>query len=183
MKANEKLDEVKVWVESEPAISKWLASFKNPSTRINYTIVMQTFQEFTGLRGEDFLAEIDAEEAKPLTQRGSIEKRFVPFFEWFTSKGNAEGTAVAKIGAIMSFYRFYNYRCNFSPGKTFKAAKKNREVNITKEDVKKLCFSSQEPSRQSNHPSPLPERMRPKHSSKPQSQGCSAWLRVRRTSP
>ena len=33
-----KLDEVKVWVESEPAISKWLASFKNPSTRINYTI-------------------------------------------------------------------------------------------------------------------------------------------------
>ena len=35
---------------------------------------MQTFQEFTGLRGEDFLAEIDAEEAKPLTQRGSIER-------------------------------------------------------------------------------------------------------------
>jgi len=126
----------------EEAISKWLKSVKNPKTRENYSIAMETFQQFTGLTDEEFLAEIDAEEAKPLTKRGSIEKRFVPFFEWFTAKGHAEGTAVAKIGAVMSFYRFYNYRCNFSPGKTFKAAKKNREVNITKEDVKKLISAA-----------------------------------------
>jgi integrase/recombinase XerD len=122
-------------------IITWLESVKNLKTRENYSIAMTTFQEFAGLRGEEFLAEIDAEEAKPLTQRGSIEKRFVPFFEWFTAKGNAEGTAVAKLGAVMGFYRYYNYRCNFKLSK-FKATKKNRVVNLTKADVRKLVSAA-----------------------------------------
>lgn len=125
--------------ELEEDVRRWLETKKNEGTRNVYKSAFKRYQEFTGMTAEELKQEIDEEFKKPPTERGSIEKRLKRWYQWLTKeKGLSENLGATYIGAIMSFYRFYNYRVNLSIGRELKPSRKHRRYNLTTEDIRKL---------------------------------------------
>ena len=122
----------------EQILERWLGT-KKPMTRAVYTSAFKKFQQFSHMTAKQLKEEIDLEFEKKLTQRGSIENRLRQFYHWTTKDQKlSEGLGATYIGALMSFYRTYNYRCNLSVSREFKPVRKNDKRNLKKEDVRKL---------------------------------------------
>jgi integrase/recombinase XerD len=122
----------------EEVLERWLGT-KKPKTREVYVSAFKKFQEFSQTTAMQLKAEIDLEFEKKLTQRGSIENRLRQFYQWATKEEKlSESLGATYVGALMSFYRTYNYRCNLSVSREFKPIRKNDKRNLKKEDVRKL---------------------------------------------
>ena len=122
----------------EEILERWLGT-KKPKTKAVYVSAFKKFQQFSHKTAKQLKEEIDLEFGKKLTQRGSIENRLRKFYHWATKEEKlSENLGATYIGAIMSFYRTYNYRCNLSISREFKPIRKNDKRNLKKEDVRKL---------------------------------------------
>lgn len=137
------MNETKNKLEENPVVSDWLDTKQNEGTRRVYLNAMVKFFEFSQLPPEELKEEINKEFGKPLTERRAIEKRLRRFYLWMTEESDlSEKLSSTYIGALMSFYRHYNYRCNISVTREFKPTRKNPQMNLTVEDVRKLANHS-----------------------------------------
>ena len=122
-----------------PILEEWLDSKKNKNTRHVYRSAFRRFLEFSQMSPAELKEEIDKEEEKKVTERRGIDNRIRDFYRWLVEeKGLSQKLGATYVGAVMSFYRHYNYRCNVSIGKELKPIVKNRRVNLRTENVRKL---------------------------------------------
>ena len=107
----------------EKVKDEWLSSKKNESARAVYRSAFRKYEEFTGMTARELKEEINLEFQKPPTERRNIERRIKQFYQWLVEEqGLSENLGATYVGAIMSFYRLYNYRVNISIGRGYKRA-------------------------------------------------------------
>jgi integrase len=124
-------------------IQAWLDSTKVRSTLNGRTKALALYTEFSGMDGASFLAEINAEDQKPRTERLTIEKRLRgEFFPWLQQKkGYSPNSAKAYLAYTMGFYKHHNYRVNIKLSELITLSN-NRKVNLTKDDIRKLVSAA-----------------------------------------
>jgi len=140
--------ESKIELENNPYVKKWLENrAKNsPSTYKVYLVAFRKYLQFTKQTVEELIEEINEEFKKSPTERGEIERKVKAFYYWLVNELRlAEKVGATYVGAIMSFYRTYNYRVNVSIRKELKPAVKHRKVNLTPEDIRKMVNHAKSP--------------------------------------
>lgn len=141
-------------LKNNPEVKRWLRN-KKGGTRSIYLSAMGEYIEFTRLTPKKMIDEVDEDLKKPLRERGVVERRIRDFYQWLLTeyqrkgrgssevkpgegKGLASKTAATHCGAIMGFYREFNYKVNIKIGYEFKPTPVNRRFNISPSDVFKL---------------------------------------------
>lgn len=123
----------------EEKVKAWLDTRSESTARV-YSVAIRKYLEYTRMTGEELVAEIDAEFEKKLTERGEIERKVRAFYRWIVEeKELSENTGSTSVGAVMGFYRHYNYRVNVKIQSELKPTNKNRKVNLTTSDVRMLA--------------------------------------------
>jgi len=156
--------ELKRILEKDEFIQRWLSN-RNPRTVNFYKAAFKAYMEYTGMLPREMIQEASDELLKPLIERTNVvENRVKGFFTWLQKeyrqkrRGRLKGerkpkgerpyvkekgvsASVARVycGAIMSFYREFNYKVNVKPGRDFKALPKYPRFNWTTGDIRKLA--------------------------------------------
>ena len=120
----------------DKATCEWLDSLKK-STHMTYQTYWRHFLEFTGLTGDQIIA--DAKEDK----EHKWEKRVMSFKEWLlTDKEFAEYTATAACMAARGFFAFHYHKLEYRKGEAKRLTERRRKTEdyrFSLEDLKKMC--------------------------------------------
>jgi len=126
---------VKDWFPNDKATHEWLASMKK-SSRYTYQANWKRFIEFTGMTGDQILAD------RKKDNKYQWEKKTLKFKDWMINvKKHAEKTATTATGTVRGFFSFHRVSLEFRrpEAKRLKEAKvKYEDYRFSVEDLKKM---------------------------------------------
>ena len=123
----------------DPYLKKWL-SHRKTSTSYAYLNAVNLYLKYTGMTPENLIKEASDDVVKPpIDRKNPVEERLKGFFDWATQKKKySPKWAYTCVGAMMSFYRTFNYRVNSRLMGIKEALPKNPRFNWTVGDIRKL---------------------------------------------
>ncbi len=126
----------KDWFPEDKATHEWLNSMKK-SSRATYQSAWKYFLEYTGMTGDQILADRKAD------KKYAWEKRVLDFKRWMIEeKKQAEKTATTAAATARSFFAYHRVSLEFRPTekRRLKEAKtKYEDYRFSREDLAKMC--------------------------------------------
>jgi len=121
--------------ENDKATIEWLNSQK-PHTRKSYKTYWKYFLEFTGMTGDQILAD------RKTDTEHNWEKKVIAYKEWMISQKRMSGyTATAAAMAIRGFFAFHYTKLEYRPTEQKRLSQRSRKSEDYKfsiEDLKKM---------------------------------------------
>lgn len=128
----------------EKYIKKWLRN-KKPNTAGLYRSAMKLYLEYTKMTPKQLIKEASDDFVKaPMDRENLVEERLSGFFEWIKKKEyKPDRTYSPKwantcVGALMGFYRTFNYRVDSKKTGIKESLPKNARFNWTVKDIRKI---------------------------------------------
>jgi len=126
----------KDWFPNDKATHEWLNSQKK-SSRHTYQSQWKNFVEFTGMTGDQILADRKADKDY------AWEKKAIEFRQWLIEeKKLSEHTAKTAGGAVRSFFAFHRVKLEFrrtEAKRLTEAKRKYEDYRFSREDLKKMA--------------------------------------------
>jgi len=135
-RAKNMVGKARQWFPNDKATHEWLNSFK-ASSRYTYQSHWKYFIEFTGMTGDQILADRKGDKDY------RWEKKVIEFKQWMIEeKKKAEYTATSATGAIRSFFAFHRMELQFRRTESVRlteAKRKYEDYRFSTEDLKKMA--------------------------------------------